>query len=120
MERTCLYCNDPLSGRVDKKFCSDQCRNAYNNERIAGNENHIRRINAVLKKNRKILEQILATENKKVIPLEGLIQSGFNFQFHTFCLTTKNGNTYFFCYEFGYLKLEHDKVMLVKRDRFEY
>ena len=30
-KRECLECREPVKGRVDKKFCSDYCRNAYNN-----------------------------------------------------------------------------------------
>ena len=31
VSKQCLECDEPLFGRVDKKFCNDQCRNAYNN-----------------------------------------------------------------------------------------
>ena len=30
--RECLECGEPLKGRVDKKFCSDYCRNSHNNK----------------------------------------------------------------------------------------
>ena len=33
-KRNCLECKDPVKGRIDKKFCSDYCRNAYNNSVI--------------------------------------------------------------------------------------
>jgi hypothetical protein len=29
--KTCLQCGTELRGRIDKKFCDDQCRTAYNN-----------------------------------------------------------------------------------------
>ena len=32
MDKLCLECGDKLFGRIDKKFCSDACRNAYNNK----------------------------------------------------------------------------------------
>ena len=32
MEKQCLECGDKIVGRIDKKFCSDGCRNAYNNK----------------------------------------------------------------------------------------
>ena len=31
-ERKCLECGTVLKGRSDKKFCSDYCRNTYNNK----------------------------------------------------------------------------------------
>ena len=30
--RKCKKCEDHLFGRSDKKFCSDKCKSAYNNE----------------------------------------------------------------------------------------
>ena len=30
--RLCLECGDHLKGRIDKKFCSDYCRNSFNNK----------------------------------------------------------------------------------------
>jgi hypothetical protein len=29
--KTCLFCEKPVKGRSDKKFCDDYCRAAYNN-----------------------------------------------------------------------------------------
>ena len=119
MERQCLNCFEPIRGRVDKKFCSDQCRNAYNNEKNAGSENHLRQINSILKKNRKILENTSGGINKRVVSSISLINAGFNFNYFTSTYTTKKGHIYFFCYEYGYLKLEPDKVMIVKRNNFD-
>lgn len=119
MERLCLYCQDSISGRIDKKFCSDQCRNAYNNEKNAGAENHVRRINGVLRKNRKLLEDVSGKINKKVVPVVSLTNAGFSFNYYTSSYTTKKGHIYFFCYEYGYLRLGTDKVMIVKRDNFD-
>ena len=31
MKKQCPECEDPIIGRTDKKFCSDGCRNSYNN-----------------------------------------------------------------------------------------
>ncbi len=120
MERLCLYCHEAISGRIDKKFCSDQCRNAYNNEKNAGKENHLRRINAILRKNRQSLENLCGSLNKKVVPESALTQLGFNYNYFTSQYTTKNGHVYFFCYEYGYLKIEHGKVVLVKRNSLDY
>jgi hypothetical protein len=118
MERLCLYCQESISGRIDKKFCSDQCRNAYNNEKNAGAENHVRRINGILRKNRKLLEDVSGKINKKIVLTKSLTNAGFNYNYYTSTYTTKKGHVYFFCYEYGYLKLGEDKVMIVKRDNF--
>ena len=33
MKRKCVYCAHLISGRSDKKFCGDSCRNSYNNDK---------------------------------------------------------------------------------------
>jgi len=119
MERLCLYCHDPMSGRVDKKFCTDQCRNAYNNEKNAGTESYVRRINGILRKNRKLLESISGKINKRIVPASSLVNAGFNYSYYTSSYTTKKGNIYFFCYEYGYLKLGTEKVMIVMKDNID-
>ena len=43
--RKCLECEETVKGRVDKKFCSDYCRNSYNNRVNKDSKNLIRNIN---------------------------------------------------------------------------
>ena len=113
--RLCHTCNKPLRGRTDKKFCDDYCRNNYNNQLKSGSNNFIRNINNALGKNRRILETALPTgEELAKISKENLLQKGFQFKYFTHLYTNKKGNTYFFCYEFGYLPLDNDWYLLVK------
>ena len=113
--RLCHTCNKPLRGRTDKKFCDDYCRNNYNNQLKSGSNNFIRNINNALGKNRRILETSLpAGEELAKISKENLLQKGFQFKYFTHLYTNKKGNTYFFCYEYGYLPLDNDWYLLVK------
>lgn len=112
-QRLCLECGEPLSGRSDKKFCSDACRIAYNN-RIYRNENFfIQKINKQLKKNRDILKK-LNPQGKAKVHKEELLQKGFSFDFYTHVLKTNKGQIYYFIYEYGYLPLEDGMIFLVK------
>jgi hypothetical protein len=116
MERFCLVCRKPLKGRSDKKFCDDQCRNRYNNELKSGRNLYVRHVNKILKKNRRILEELLpATKRTNKIGKDKLQRLGFYTNFYTHTYTDKKGNTYHFCYEYGYLLLENDQYILVKR-----
>ena len=74
----CLSCGDELFGRADKKFCSDQCRNDYNNKLRQSENNYVRNINNILKKNRRILESELEG-NLKSINRDKLLQRGLTF-----------------------------------------
>lgn len=114
--RQCLACDKPLKGRSDKKFCDDYCRNNYNNQLKADSNNLVRNINNALGKNRRILESTISDgEEMAKITKEKLIEKGFLFKYITHSYTNKKGNTYFYCYDHGYLPLEDGWYLIVKR-----
>jgi hypothetical protein len=113
---TCQTCQKPIRGRSDKKFCNDYCRNTFNNNLKASANNLVRNINNTLGKNRRILESLFEKEEEITkTTKEKLLQKGFQFKFFTHTYTNKKGNVYFFCYDLGYLPLEKDWYLLVKR-----
>lgn len=115
MERLCLDCNAVLNGRADKKFCDDQCRTNYNNRLRTENNSYINEVNRILKKNRDILRN-QNPEGKTKIKKATLLRKGFDFNYHTHTYATQKGTTYIFCYEYGYLPLENEELLLVKRE----
>lgn len=115
-ERACLECGKIVRGRVDKKFCDDYCRNAYNNKQNSDQNNFVRNINNTLRRNRRILEMLIPHGESLIkCPRKKLTDQSFNFKYHTHQYANKKGDTYFFCYEYGYLPLEGDWVLIVKR-----
>ncbi len=114
-KRECLACGKTVHGRADKKFCNDYCRNAYNNNLKSANYPIVRTINNALLKNRRILETVLGEEEMQKVTKDKLIQQGFQTKYNTHTYTNKKGNVYFFCYEYGYLPLEHDMFLIVKQ-----
>lgn len=116
--KPCLACGKPLKGRIDKKFCDDYCRNTYNNHQKAKGaySRFIRNINNALLKNRKVLESVLsegqetAKANKEKLQL-----LGFHFKYMTHTYTTKTGKTYYYCYDHGYLPLDNDWYLIVRK-----
>ena len=115
MNKTCLECSDKIVGREDKKFCSDGCRNSYNNKINKDSTNFMRNVNNKLRKNYRILSA-LNVEGKSKTTRTKLLGKGFDFEFFTNILNTKTGNTYYFLYDQGYLALENDYLMLVKKE----
>ena len=115
-KRECLECKEPVKGRVDKKFCSDYCRNAYNNNVNKDSKNLIRNINNRLRKNHKILTDLNVSGKTKVSRTK-LYDKGFDFQFFTSLYKTKTGNTYFYIYDEGYLALENELFLLIRKER---
>ncbi|MBW1295226.1 hypothetical protein [Aquimarina litoralis] len=115
MQKDCLECGAKIVGRADKKFCSDYCRNAFNNKLNKDSKNLVRNINNRLRKNYRILEELNPKEKTKTTKSR-LISKGFDFQFFTSIYTTKAGTIYYFVYDQGYLPLENEYYALVKRN----
>ncbi len=114
--RKCLECEEPIRGRADKKFCSDYCRNAYHNQRNKDSKNLIRNINNRLRKNYRILDSFPLKEGKTRTTRNKLMDKGFDFDYFTNLYTTKKGSIYYFVYDLGYLPLDNDFYMIVKRE----
>ena len=115
MQKTCPECGEKIVGRIDKKFCSDYCRNSFNNNLNKDSKNLLRNINNKLRKNYRILEELNPNDKTKATRAKLLIR-GFNFEYFTNIYTTKSGNVYFFVYDQGYLPLEGEYYALVKRN----
>src|ERR1700712_1398875 len=101
--KLCTTCTKSLKGRTDKKFCDDNCRNNYNNQLKAGDNNFVRNINNALRKNRRILESLLPeAEEMAKASKDKMLSKEFQFKYSTHTYRNKKGNIYFFCYEYGY------------------
>ena len=78
IKRCCAFCGKELTGRSDKKFCDDMCRNnhAYQHARV---ENEvINKINKSLLYNRNILRSI-TKRGRKIVKRQALRDLDFNF-----------------------------------------
>ena len=114
-DRNCPECGRKILGRADKKFCSDGCRNAYNNTLNKDKSNLVRNINNRLRKNYRILKQ-LNYKDKTKVKKETLLKKGFIFKFFTGQYITKTGSVYYYIYDQGYLEIDDGWYLLVKVD----
>lgn len=112
-KRFCQECGTPLKGRRDQKFCADHCRNQFNNRNYAQKLAQQRQINRILMHNQQILARFLLVEKKRKVMALDLQVKGYNFDFHTHRKQAKNGQVYIFCYDFGYLRLASNQLLLV-------
>lgn len=115
MQRKCLECDAKIIGRRDKKFCSDGCRNTYNNRLNSDNKNLVRNTNNRLRKNYRILGKLNPKQKTKVSRAK-LVENGFDFNYITSIYKTKAGAVYYFVYDQGFLPLEDEFFLIVKRE----
>lgn len=109
----CLQCGEALNGRIDQKFCTPYCKSAYHYEQNKQNDiSQFKTIDVQLKFNRRILKRYTQSGQSQ-IKKELLVSDGFDFKYFTHYWKAKNGNVYFFCYEYGYRDLKDGKYMLI-------
>ena len=72
-DKLCLECETPLIGRIDKKFCNDMFRNSYNNLLNKDANEYVRKVNVILRKNRRILSSLMNGSEKGKATKEQLL-----------------------------------------------
>lgn len=107
----CLECNNKLSGRSDKKFCSNYCRATFHNRKSALDFKEIKTINKILKKNRQLLYDKMNSE-KLEFTLKEMEEKGFNFHYLTSYCEIKSDLFCKFCYEIGYLPIGKNRFKI--------
>jgi hypothetical protein len=105
----CLQCNQPLTGRSDKKFCDAYCRNQYNNQVKRRDEQLILKINQRIRKNRRILKT-LCPQGKAMVRREVMTHMGYDFNFFSSIYRSSSGQLYFMCYEYGFAAVIERKI----------
>ena len=119
LKNYCPECNEQLRGRTDKKFCSDSCRSVFHNRQKSEQSIVLKMIDKRLKRNRKILMGLYDAlhNDTKLVPLKYVENLGFAFNFYTH-IETDSHQEMVFCYEYGYRKVDKQKVQLVKQIPF--
>ena len=117
-KRCCLECNEQLVGRTDKKFCSDYCRNTYNNRQNSGITKNIREVNRILRSNRRILMQFKAIGKQKISERR-LLQLGFRINYTTGYKLKPNGQMELYIYDQVLERLKNDTYLIMGRRESE-
>jgi hypothetical protein len=109
--KRCLECGIQITGRTDKKYCSDHCRNYHNNLLYKHRNEAIKKINGKLKKNTVILERLITHGISNISKVQ-LQAEGFDFGFFTHQFTVSTGEKYNCCYNYGYTHQTKDEIIL--------
>ena len=113
IKRCCSFCGKELTGRSDKKFCDDICRNnhAYQHARV---ENEvINKINKSLLYNRKVLRSI-TKRGRKIVKKQLLVDKDFNFDVITGLYKTHRHREYMLLYDYAYRCINDEDVVVLK------
>jgi hypothetical protein len=117
--RKCLKCGKDLHGRIDKKFCDAYCRNAYNNQHKAVEEQYIQHVNSLIRKNRRILKT-LCPEGKATVRKEVLDNMGYDYRYFSGLYKT-SVNLYYLAYDYAFAPIFEkgiEKALIVQRQDY--
>ena len=108
--RKCPVCQAHFTGRTDKTYCSSECKTAAYYEKRKEKEKLYFKVDAQLKTNRKLLKKYNQT-GKTTLRREVLHKEGFNPNFFTHFRKTADDNVYFYCYDFGFMKITNKQKL---------
>jgi hypothetical protein len=116
--RSCRQCGEALRGRIDKKFCSVDCKNTYHNAREVNQFPEVEKINRILRRNYRILRQLNSSScgRMKRDILEAL---GFNFSYYTKVCDREKGTRHFFIYDLAYCLLNEHELTLEPNGEYD-
>lgn len=117
MKKKCLECKHEFQGRVDKKFCSVKCKNDYNYRLRKTTKSVTKQIDAILHRNREILEQVMASQKTQKLMLTKLELErwGFNFNYITGFYKNNQGKLYHYVYDYAWMEFSKQEVMIVRK-----
>ena len=110
--KRCPNCNKIITGRTDKVFCDDKCRNNFYYKFNSEQKTFIRSVNKKLLKNRGIMRAINPS-GRTSVPKHYLEEQGFDFSFFTGIHITKKGRPYYLVYDQAFSFDDDDRVSLV-------
>ncbi|MFT3749087.1 MAG: DUF2116 family Zn-ribbon domain-containing protein [Agriterribacter sp.] len=114
-KRKCLVCSKSFEGNDNKKFCSEKCKNAYNNGRRKEETGQTGKVISILKHNRRAMEMLLDGKEVTNVKEQTLLDNGFVFRYHTHTRANHGDQKeYIFCFEYGYHRKENGWCTIVK------
>lgn len=81
-QKQCLNCQKELTGRSDKKYCSQKCHDAFNNVRKAEKREEWKKIKNPMEQNDKFLAALYAQDPTRVWSMALLDHPSFHGEAH--------------------------------------
>ena len=111
LNKNCLHCgNEITSGRIDKKFCDDKCKNLYRSDEKREEIQFFNKTEAILRENHRIIRMLFEEKKASIrCSVEKLSILGFKPQF---CTGIKDGKA--ILYNVQFYKRSKDEFEFVK------
>jgi len=121
MKKNCKHCNKEFKPkRFDAKYCSEKCKNTYNN-RTKSKAYHITKtINDIFWNNRSILCSFYKKSHKEgFIHINQLKRAGYNFNYFTHEYEADPKTRVIFCYDFGFQQINSKTLKIIYHEKIQ-
>lgn len=114
--KNCPQCKEEFAGRVDKKFCSIDCKNSYNYALRKKTKKATASIDKILHRNHEILTMLMPEKRKK-IKYDRLVleQAGFNFNYFTGTYKNSKSKLYHYVYNYAWMEFSTQEILIIKQ-----
>lgn len=113
--KECPKCgNQFYPSRRDMRFCNVWCRVRFNNEIAKMGRHKMKHSNLAIIRNYRLLKKLLNGAESLVIPLEKLMQKGFDLTSVT-SIRRIDGQPHFFLYDISYKKGNELNQIIIKK-----
>jgi hypothetical protein len=115
VKRYCLNCEKVITGRSDKKYCCDVCKNEHHQANASDFAYIQKRLNKKLKANRNILKEILGKQTSCIVSMDLLGGKGYevNYLTHYKDVGTKE-KRYYYVFDYGFCEEDDGRLKVVK------
>ena len=102
MEKYCIECGAPLGlfGRSDRKFCSQNCKNLWHNNKNSNYRTFRQRIISCMDRNHKILDKLIQAGIRSIDKNE-IVSLGFS-PGHSTSVTRYRTHIMYYCFDISY------------------
>lgn len=115
--KNCINCGKPFEGRINKKFCSQKCKNEHHNTIYRDQNKILAEIDKIMHRNRSVLKDMYNVHRSSPIKIQVLKARGFNPNYHTHIFSSSVGGKYTMIYDIGYKNLFDEEIQIVEGDR---
>ena len=79
----------------------------------------MRSVTNILRKNRRIIRDLLSDNTFANVQKEDLLNNGFRKEYHTQVFVNKQGNRIYYCFEYGYNPMPDNTIKLFYQNKLK-
>lgn len=117
--RKCPMCKKVVQGRLDKKWCSVECKSRYHRKLHKVTLAATLDVDRILHRNRSILLELMGKDRvQKKFDQDVLDQKKFSYKYFTSRTVNNRGKEYLHIYDFRYMLFSDHTVLVIRTKKY--